>query len=135
MTGEALKDYLQQMYNVTGSLPGGTEGTVDSLNEEALSSVRSILTEMSQNTSVPSSESETVSSLTGEDVKSLLSMMLLNIQGSLFSSDDSFDDSLFPDLTSDYLTQALTSLSSEDENSQSLLQQALLSYQQNILSL
>lgn len=134
MSGDELKDYLQQMYEVTGTLPGGMEGSVDELDDETLEEIRGVLVEMSENSAASKAlSSQEASSLTGADYKSLLTMFLMEAQTSLTTAgtDDS-SSSWFSASGSDSLIQYFLAGGSS-ETSSLALQQALAAYQENLL--
>ncbi len=124
------------------------EGDVSSLSEEELGEIRSVLTEMSQNDPAAQAlSSENSSKLTGEDVKTLLTMFMMNMQStsSLFSDDSSSNDSSIYSLlgSSDssmetMLSNILSKLSGESEDeetqTQSVSQKAAAAYEQSMLS-
>ncbi|MDL2225284.1 hypothetical protein LJC20_03625 [Eubacteriales bacterium OttesenSCG-928-M02] len=97
ISDEELKDYLSQMYAVTGMLPGGVTGNVEALSEEELSQFREILTEMAKhNPAAQLFSNQDTSTLAGDDFKLMLTLFLLGNQDSLFSQNtDSTSNSLF----------------------------------------
>jgi len=133
-----LKEYLQQMYEITGIVPGAT-GTVDGLSEEELAQVRSTLVEMSQ--SGPISEmmsSEKASQFSADDFKTLLTMFMMNMQSSLSTVGESSSDKLLfsggeTDLVMQMLLERMASSLAEDgaTTQKTREQQAVLAYEQN----
>jgi hypothetical protein len=114
LSDDDLKDYLQRMYDVTGTVPGMDAGTtVGDLTEEQLGAVRGTLIEMSRQAPPQQLDSDTVSSMSDDDFQSLL-LMILNMTGSIFGmegSEDTDTGSLFGselDMIRDYVTQYLS---------------------------
>ncbi len=138
LSDDDLKDYLQQMYNVTGTIPGMDAGTtVDDLTDAQLGAVRETLIEMSQQ-EPPQLNADTVSSMSDDDFKSLL-LMILNMTGSIFGmegSEDTDTDSLFGselDMIRDYVTQYLNESLTErlTQDQAQTAQQASAAYEDN----
>ncbi len=146
MSDADLKDYLQQMYDITGMLPGGTNGDIASLSEDELGQIRDTLIEMSQNgpvAQVAASQETSSSGLSGEDFKSLLTLFMLSMQSSLSASgDSSSSDLLFSSGETDTIMQMMlenlmskladdTDTSTESQ-AQTQTEKAAAAYEQNM---
>lgn len=146
ISDDDLKDYLQQMYNITGTLPGGDTRAVDSLSDEDLAQVRGTLVDMSQNSPVVQMmASNDASALSGEDFKTLFALFMANMQSGmtgLGGDASSSDDLLFSSGDTDIVMQTiLTNLMNKmsegntDEEGQSQAQQAIAAYVQNMTTI
>lgn len=153
MSDDELKEYLQQMYEITGSLPGGQMGTVDELSEDDLANVRSILVDMSQSGPIHDMlSSEKASQYSADDFKTLLTMFMMTLQSSMSltgdsSSTSSSSDLLLSDSSSEtdllmqmILERMMSSLVSTDDtdtaqSKTTYEQQAVEAYEQNSLLL
>lgn len=143
MTDDELKDYLAQMYAITGTLPGGMEGDVENLSAETLAEIREILTEMSaSDPAAKALANENASALSGEDMNTLLSLFMYNLQSSMTlggsSSDDDGllfsggDQSMMMQMVIDSILNKLASASAE-ETANTKVEQAAAAYQQVML--
>jgi len=99
LSDDGLRDYLSQMYDVTGHVPGAEDGvTAEELTSGQLAQARSALIDMSQQPPPDMRLTpESVSSMPDEDLKTVL-MMLAGMGGSILGTNGSEDadaDSLF----------------------------------------
>ncbi len=121
MSDSDLKDFLSQMQEMTGTIPGVEDGTaVEDLTEEQLGSIRETLTEMSESMKAdgrrmppPGGPPQDVSSMSDEDLTSLLEMIKKDT-GTIPGVENSEDVSV-SELTEEQLSNARDALAGHQQ--------------------